>query len=158
MTETGRFRSRSFRSSLPAMSLRIDGEVIAPCELSFDELSALPDQVPDVGALIPGRRGVGVRLRALLRRAGLKDSATHVTVESRDGAFAASLPLAAVREAVVAYRLGDAPLPAADGGPLRFLIPDAPACGSDGADACANVKFVGAIRVTRGAGTDTRRR
>jgi DMSO/TMAO reductase YedYZ molybdopterin-dependent catalytic subunit len=140
------------------MHLRIEGEVIAPCELGFEDLSALPGQIPDIGELIPGRSGIGVRLGALLRRAGLKENATHVTVVSRDGEFAASVPLAAVREAIVAYRLGDAPLPAAAGGPLRFLIPNVQDCGIDGADACANVKDVGVLRVTRGAGADARRR
>jgi len=38
-------------------------------------------------------------------------------------------------------------LPATLGGPLRFLIPDASACGLPGIDACANVKDVGVLRV-----------
>jgi hypothetical protein len=53
-----------------------------------------------------------------------------------------------VETALLAYRLGDAPLPPQQGGPLRFLIPDATACGLEGIDACANVKDVGVLRVS----------
>jgi len=136
--------------------LRIDGEVTTPGELSYDDLAALPEQVPDVGALVSGRAGTAVRLRTLLQRAGVKATATHVTVLSSDGRFAASVALDAIREALVVYRLGDRPLPAEHGGPLRFLIPDAARCGRGGADACANVKAVGVIRLTVGPGDDTR--
>jgi Oxidoreductase molybdopterin binding domain len=136
--------------------LQIEGEVILPCELGYADLAALPDQVEDVGALIPGRTGGGVRLRAVLRRAGIKDGATHVTVSSSDGKFHASVPLASVREAVLAYRLGNEPLPEKLGGPIRLLIPDVEPCAIGEVDACANVKFVATLRLTRGAGADTR--
>ena len=138
------------------MSLVVEGEVIAPVELSFADLAALPEQVADISALVPGREGSGVRLSAVLGRAGLKPNATHVTCESTDGKFTASVPLSAVREAIVAYRLGDAPLPESKGGPIRFFIPEAADCDAADIDQCANVKYLGRLRVTKGAGTDTR--
>ena len=63
------------------------------------------------------------------------------------------LPL---REALIVYRLSNEPLPQDNGGPLRFLIPNDEGCATGGADACANVKFVGALRLTKGPGKDTR--
>jgi hypothetical protein len=136
--------------------LRVTGEVVAPCELGWEDLARLPEQVADIAALVPGREGGGVRLRAVLNRAGLKDGATHVTCESSDGQFAASVPLGAVRDAVIVYRLGAAPLPEEKGGPLRFYIPAADDCLSSEVDHCANVKHLARLCVSRGAGHDTR--
>jgi len=136
--------------------LRVSGQVIAPCELGWRDLAALPEQIDDVATVVPGREGGAVRLRAVLARAGLKDGATHLTCASLDGSFAASVALAAVRDAVIVYRLGDAPLPAEKGGPLRFYIPATDECLRGEIDHCANVKNLGTLHVTRGAGHDTR--
>ena len=130
------------------MSLRIEGLVTTPCTLEFAELAGLEEQVPDVSAVIPGRVGAAVAVRALLARAGVRPEATRVTVVSRVGFFKADVPLAAAQKALLAYRLGDAPLPQQQGGPLRFYVPDATACGLEGIDACANVKDVGVLRVS----------
>jgi DMSO/TMAO reductase YedYZ molybdopterin-dependent catalytic subunit len=138
--------------------LRIEGEVLAPGELSFADLAALPEQVADIGVLLPGRRGGGVRLGALLERVGVGERATHASIVASDGSFSASVPLAALRQAVLAYRLGGEPLPDEHGGPLRCYIPDAAACGIAPGDACANVKRVGTIRLSRGAEPDSRQR
>jgi len=137
-------------------TLRVDGAVAAPREFGFADLSALPDQVPDLGALLPGREGGGVRLRAILASVGLRTAATHLTLTSTDGRFSASVPLAAVADAVIAYRLGDGPLPADRGGPMRFLIPDVGSCAVGGVDACANVKFLAHLHLSAGPGADTR--
>ncbi len=136
--------------------LRVDGAVERPREFGFDDLAALPGQVPDVGALIPGRDGHGVRLQSLLDAVGVRPEVTHITLTSTDGRFSASVPLAAVREAVVAYRLGNAPLPHDKGGPMRFFIPNVEQCAVGGVDACANVKFLGRIHLTTTPGVDTR--
>ena len=130
------------------MSLRIEGLVTTPCTFEFAELAGLDEQVPDVSALVPGRVGGAVAVRALLARAGVGPGATRVTVVSRVGFFKADVPLAAAQTALLAYRLGDAPLPQQQGGPLRFYVPDATACGLEGIDACANVKDVGVLRVS----------
>lgn len=136
--------------------LRIEQEGKPARELNFQQLAALDGQVADVGALIPGRTGGAVTLQAILDRLHPNPELDYLTVESTDGGFAASVPLEALRHAVIAYRLGDEPLPRDKGGPLRFLIPRDEGCATGGADACANVKFVGTLRLTRGKGKDTR--
>lgn len=137
-------------------SLRIEQEGKPPQELDFGQLAALDGQIDDVGALVPGRVGGAVTLRAIVDRVDPSPELDHLTVESTDGGFAASVPLEALRSAVIAYRMGDAPLPDDKGGPLRFLIPEDEGCATGGADSCANVKFVGTLRFTRGPGKDTR--
>lgn len=138
------------------MKLSVDGAVLAPLELGFEELAALPGQIDDISSLVTGREGGGVRLVSVLARAGLKPDATHLTCESTDGKFSASVPLSSVRGAIVAYRLGGEPLPAAKGGPIRFFIPEAASCATDEVDQCANVKYLGRLYVSKGAGSDTR--
>ena len=127
--------------------MRIEGLVATPRELTFADLAALPEQIADVSTLAPGPSGAAVRVRALLAAAGVRPGATTLAVSSRDGAFDAAVPLAAADSAVLVYANAGAPLPAALGGPLRFLIPDATSCGLPGVDACANVKDVGVLRV-----------
>ncbi len=136
--------------------LRIEQEGKPAQELDFRQLAELGGQIDDVGALIPGRVGGAVTLQAILDRLQPDPELDHVTVESTDGGFAASVPLEALRQAVIAYRVGEEPLPRDKGGPLRFLIPDDEGCATGGADACANVKFVGTLRLTKGRGKDTR--
>lgn len=128
--------------------LVVTGDVAESLDLDFAALSALPGQVEDIGTLIAGREGGAVPLGSVLAAAGVGERATHLTLTSTDGKFSAGVPLEGVRDAVIAYRLGDAPLPAQYGGPLRFLIPDAARCGLAEVDTCANVKFLGSIDVS----------
>jgi hypothetical protein len=130
--------------------LVVEGEVAQRRELAFTDLAALPEQVGDVGALVPGKQGGAVWLDSVLAAAGAKATARFATLVADDGRFAVSVPLDAVRtNAVIAYRLGEGPLPDKQGGPARFYVVDAKACGADsGVDACANVKRLGRIRLT----------
>jgi hypothetical protein len=137
-------------------TLRVEGEVQQSRSFSFADLAALPQQVADVGQLLPGREGGGVRLRSILDQVAPSSDATYITLTSTDGKFSASVPLAAVREAIVAYRLGDEPLPAKKGGPFRFFIPNVEECAIGEVDACANVKFLGAIHFSPTPGVDNR--
>ena len=137
-------------------ALRIEQEGMPARELDFRQLAELDGQIDDVGALIPGRVGGAVTLQAILDRLNPDRDLDYLTVESTDGGFAASVPLEALRHAIIAYRVGDEPLPRDKGGPLRFLIPNDEGCATGGADACANVKFVGTLRLTKGKGKDTR--
>lgn len=137
--------------------LEVRGSVARPSTFDRFTLSTLDHQVPDIGALVAGREGSGVRLRAILDAAGPAPEASFVTLESADGTFAASVPIADVEDAVVLHSLGDQALPAELGGPFRFLIPDADRCNTGGADRCATVKFLGRLTVTESAGRDTRK-
>jgi len=83
-------------------------------------------------------------------------TARYLTLRSGDGKFSASIPLDAAREAIVAYRLGDEPLPSKKGGPFRFFIPNVEECAIGGVDACANVKFLARIELSQQPGADNR--
>lgn len=137
-------------------SLRIEGEVRQVRAFTFADLAALPAQVSDISQLIPGREGGGVRLQAIVDEVHPSSAAAYITLKSTDGKFSASIPLEAVRNAVVAYRLGNEPLPAKKGGPFRFLIPNVEQCAIGAVDACANVKFLGEICFSSQPGEDNR--
>lgn len=139
--------------------LTVDGDVEQPLALTFDDFAAFPaaEQVPDVSRYHPTRKGDGVTLEAVLKRARPRGTATYLTLHATADNFHASIPLAAVRgEGIVVYRLDGAPLPVKSGGPIRFLIKDPAACHTDELDDCANVKFVDRIELTAGKGLDTR--
>jgi DMSO/TMAO reductase YedYZ molybdopterin-dependent catalytic subunit len=137
--------------------LEVGGQVQTPATFDVEALTQLPGQIEDVAVLVPGRMGGGVRLASLLEVVQPQPQVTHLTIESTDGRFSASVPLAAVVDsAVVLYRLGDQALPEQQGGPFRFLITDAQVCATGGADLCANVKFVGRIALSDAPGRDTR--
>src|SRR5262249_61788765 len=65
------------------------------------------------------------------------------------GKFSQQAPLAALQSAVLVYRLGELPLPAEKGGPVRFLIPNLEECNVGGVDRCANVKALARLRIER---------
>jgi DMSO/TMAO reductase YedYZ molybdopterin-dependent catalytic subunit len=106
-------------------------------------------QVQDVSALVPGRAGRGVRLAALVEKAGGASGAHDLNVASQDPSFSISLPLAEAGGALVVYALGDAPLPASKGGPFRLLVPGH-------ADDCVHVKQLASIELSDRPGRDTR--
>jgi DMSO/TMAO reductase YedYZ molybdopterin-dependent catalytic subunit len=138
-------------------ALEVCGQVQRPGAFDFEALAQLSGQIEEISALVPGRSGGGVRLASLLAAVRPRPEATHLTVESGDGSFSASVPLSAVvGSGVVLYRLGSQALPAQQGGPFRFLITDAQTCATGGADLCANVKFVGRMVLSAGPGRDTR--
>jgi hypothetical protein len=96
-------------------------------------------------------------LAAILRLSGASAEATHLGLHGTRDDFHASIPLRAVADrAVVIFAVGDEPLPAADGGPFRFYIPDHAACHSAEIDECANVKFLDRIELTSTKGFDNR--
>jgi hypothetical protein len=138
-------------------ALEICGQVQQLCAFDFEALARLSGQVEEISALVPGRSGGGVRLASLLAAVQPRPEATHLTIESSDGSFSASVPLSAVVDSgVVLYRIGSQALPTQQGGPFRFLITDAQTCATGGADLCANVKFVGRMVLSAGPGHDTR--
>jgi 2-dehydropantoate 2-reductase len=140
-----------------SQGLEICGHVRQPARFDFEALTQLPEQIEDIAMIVPGRTVGGVRLVSLLDAVQPHPEVTHLTVESDDGSFSASVPLAAVvQSGVVLYRLGSQALPTQQGGPFRFLITDAQVCATGGADLCANVKGVGRIALSAGPGRDTR--
>ena len=102
-------------------------------------LAALPGQVADIAALVPGREGRGVWLREVLALAG--GGARFVVVAS-DGMTTEPAPIEDVGEAILAHSLGEGPFPAGMGGPFRVLVPP-----GEGRSACSNVKKVARIVV-----------
>src|SRR6266446_5350658 len=128
-------------STMSEIVLRIDGEVSQPLALTFDDLAAIPaaQQVADVSQFHPQRQGDAVTLEALLAKARLRPAASYLTLHATTDDFHASVPL-----------------PAKNGGPIRFLIRNPAACHTDELDDCANVKFVDRIELTAGKGRDNR--
>ena len=129
---------------------QVGGEPAA-LELTHERLFDAPEseQVPDIGAPIPGRRGRGVRFSWIVSLAAPKDALTFVTLESNDGRFAATLTLEEMAEAVLVHADGDRAFGAADGGPFRLYIPGA-------TDRCGNVKHLGRVGFSSRPGADTR--
>lgn len=99
-----------------------------------DALAALPDPIPDVSTLVPGRSGTAARLREVLRTVGAPAD-TKVVVVARDGFTTPPVPVSELADAVLVHSLGDRPLPDDQGGPFRLLVPG-------GSGPCANVKGV----------------
>jgi len=132
--------------------LQIDGRVLQPLALDTEALAKIPaeSQVADVGALAPGMRGQGVRVKALLEIATPTIGADHVTFHSADGQFAACLRIKEATETgILIYKRDEQPLPREAGGPFRLVTPGL-------GDLCANVKGVTRIEFTVGPGKDTR--
>jgi G3E family GTPase len=103
-------------------------------------LGALPDQVPDVGALIPGRAGAAVPLREVLRGAGIDiEGGRSLVVVARDGFVTPPTPASELLDGLIVHSLGGGALPEPQGGPFRLLVPGRK-------DACGNVK--GVVRIT----------
>ncbi len=121
--------------------LTVDGLVRNPLSLTYADLRAAPEQIEDVGARAPGRKGAGLRVEAVLVKADPEPSAGQVTFHSADGGFEASVSIREARErGILIYRLGEDPLPEGLGGPVRLVIP-----GTE--DACNNVKRVVRVEV-----------
>ena len=133
--------------------LTLDGALeLGPLLLGREDLAALPPlaQVPDVGALVTGRKGRGVRLAALLELARPTAVARYLNIASRDPSFAVSVPLDEVRaNGIVVYELDGAPLAASKGGPFRLLVAGHP-------DECLNVKELARLELSPDPGRDTR--
>ncbi|MCA9161486.1 MAG: molybdopterin-dependent oxidoreductase [Planctomycetales bacterium] len=140
-------------------TLRIDGEVDGPCELTFADLATLDAaaQVADVSQYDPKRKGAAVRLSGLLKLVSAKSSAKYLGLHGTLDNFHASIPLAPVLDrGLLIYSLDGQPLDTKAGGPFRFLIADYAACHTQEIDECANVKFVDHIELTALKGFDNR--
>ena len=139
--------------------LTIDGAVERSLRLTCADLDALPESahVGDVSRFHPKRQGDGVELDAILERAGVHPEANYLTLHADRDDFHVSIPLQPVREqGIVVYRLGEGPLGAEHGGPVRCGVRDPSACNTGELDECANVKYLSRIELTTRRGRDTR--
>jgi DMSO/TMAO reductase YedYZ molybdopterin-dependent catalytic subunit len=115
--------------------LEVDGDVERPFTLTYDELLALPMVERDItmtcvsnevgGGYVGSARWLGVRVRDLLERAGVRPGVNQVLSTSTDG-FTISTPLQALtdsRDALVAVAMNGEPLPARHGFPARLVTP-----------------------------------
>lgn len=139
--------------------LRFEGAVERPVGFKFEDLLGMPEacQVADVSRFHPSRKGDAVTLASLLDLAGPESRATHVTLHADRDDFHVSVPLGAIRDqGIVVYKLGDQPLGAEQGGPIRLLIRDPLACHAGELDECANVKYLSRIELADRRGRDTR--
>jgi G3E family GTPase len=104
-------------------------------------LLALPGGVADVSQLFPKRAGGAARIASLWGQLGLPARGSAV-VCAADGFASDPIPIEALREGLLLHSLEGGPLPPAQGGPFRLLIPE----GVAGTPAsCANVK--GVVRI-----------
>ncbi len=116
-------------------TLRIDGMVDRPVELTFTELLKMPLTEADItlvcvsnqvgGTYNGNARWLGVPLAGLLRRAGVRPGADQVLSAATDG-MTISTPVAAImdgRNALLAVGMNGQPLPVAHGFPARMIVP-----------------------------------
>ena len=116
-------------------TLRIDGMVGRPVELTFAELLKMPLTQADItlvcvsnqvgGTYNGNATWLGVPLAGLLRRAGVRAGADQVLSAATDG-MTISTPVAAImdgRNALLAVGMNGQPLPVAHGFPARMIVP-----------------------------------
>lgn len=125
----------------PVPILKVEGLVETPGALGFQDLLALPGQIPDVSRIDPKRPGGGIWVKPLLAQFSPKPEATHITFHADNGQFSATVSLGEAQKGLFIYRLQGSPLPEHFGGPLRLIIPETE-------DRCANVKAVSRIELT----------
>ncbi len=115
-------------------TLRIDGMVDSPMELTYAELLDRELVEADItlacvsnevgGDLVGNARWTGVRLDELLDEVGVSRDADQVVGRSVDG-FTCGFPVSALdgREALVAVGMNGEPLPVIHGFPARLVVP-----------------------------------
>ena len=146
------FRIYSLNGVFPTIShaqyhLDVSGLVERPTTFTYDDLVAMPatKMVKTfqcvTGWSVPDVAWEGVRLSHILETVGAKKGAVAVSFESYDGADTESLTIdqAHLPDVIVAYRMLDAPITVAHGGPVRLYV--APMYGYK------SIKWLSAIRV-----------
>ena len=107
--------------------LHVGGEVGTPLELGYEEIESLA--TTEVRATLDCTGGwyttqgwTGVRLDALLDRAGVRDDGASVVVRSVTG-YSRRFPLGEARELLLATHVGGDRLSAGHGFPARLVVP-----------------------------------
>ena len=130
-----RFRIYTVTGRLPQRSeaeyrLRVGGHVDQHLDMSAADLKAMPvtrltkDFQCVTGWRVRDVKWKGVRLSALLDRAGVKEGAGGVRFHSFDGRYTESLTLDQARrdDVIVAWEMEGGPISAAHGGPVRLYV------------------------------------
>lgn len=115
---------------LSGFRLRLFGAVERPCELSWDEVLALPqaevraDFHCVTGWSVPDVRWEGVLTQEIIRLVRPHPDVTWVMAHGREG-YTTNVPYAAFQEgrSLLAHRMNGVPLPPEHGFPLRLVIP-----------------------------------
>jgi DMSO/TMAO reductase YedYZ molybdopterin-dependent catalytic subunit len=109
--------------------LQVGGQVKKPLNLSMDDIKRLPyeSQITQ-HVCVEGWAAIvqwgGVKLSDILQLAGVKPTARYVYFTSADGYYESwDLASAQHPQTLLAYQKNDAPLPAANGAPLRLASP-----------------------------------
>ncbi len=116
-------------------TLTVDGEVDHEVSLSYADLTAMPMVEKDItlmcvsnevgGDLVGSARWLGVPVREVLARAGIRASVDQILSTSVDG-MTISTPIEALtddRDALLAVAMNGAPLPTEHGFPVRLVTP-----------------------------------
>jgi 2-dehydropantoate 2-reductase len=99
---------------------------------------------------MPGMRGAGIKVKAILDVVTLHAGADHVTFYSQDGNYSACVTIEQAKAfGILLYEQDGGPFPSERGGPFRLVTPGL-------GDLCANVKQVGRIVFSKGLAQDTR--
>lgn len=132
----------------------MDGLADRPLALSLSDLAALPqatvtdDFVCREGWCVPGVHWEGVALAAVLETAGVDPAARCIQVSAGD--YSAPLTREQAARALLALRLGGAPLPLEHGAPVRLIVP--------GADCYTSIKWLDHVEALPEAREDSARR
>jgi len=109
--------------------LRVDGLVENPLNLTYENITAFSSVSEKVTLkCIDGPSGTanwtGVRLKAILDMAGVKENATEVVFYAEDG-YSSSLTIkdATSSDVILAYEMNGETLPVDHGYPLRLVVP-----------------------------------
>jgi DMSO/TMAO reductase YedYZ molybdopterin-dependent catalytic subunit len=117
-----------------AWRLKIHGQVANPITLTYAELRQMPAVTqmltlecisnPPSGDAISNAQWVGVKLKPILDRAGLKPSAVYAAIRGADGYYTGVPVDEMVREEnFLPYLMNGVPLPPIHGYPVRLFIP-----------------------------------
>jgi 2-dehydropantoate 2-reductase len=140
------------RESSDDPAVVVDGNIQQPLRFTRTHMGKLSSdsRISDIGTVMPGMRGTGIKFKAILDVVTLHAGADHVTFCSQDGNYSACLTLEQTREfGILLYELDGGPFPVERGGPFRLVAPGL-------GDLCANVKQVGRIVFSKGPAEDTR--
>ena len=138
--------------SSQAPAILVKGEVHQPGKFTRATLAGLAEdhQIADVGSVMPGMTGRGVKVKAILETLTLNAGSDHMTFESEDGKYSACLTIKQAEDfGILLYEKDGDMFPVDRGGPFRLVAPGL-------GDLCANVKQVGRVVISRGMVRDTR--